>query len=44
MDRAYIPLNLPNTLSIVIMGALGFFILGAITASLKAYMGGPAAN
>lgn len=39
MERSYIPLNFPNTVSIVLMATVGFILLGAVSATIQNYRG-----
>lgn len=40
MDTNYIALNVPNTITIVIMATVGILVLGLISAALQSYMAG----
>jgi hypothetical protein len=39
VDRAYISWNVPNLISVILMAALGWFVLGLVVQGSKKYVG-----
>jgi len=39
MDRTYLQWNLVNWITVVLMAALGMFLVGAVTSGIRAYSG-----